>query len=359
MNTEHRAQVDRALLDRANAEYAAPERSETAAFVRLTDALERRKTARPWLPAATWSVSAASALLLIGLGFRWWGGAPVRQPAATLQLSAEPPRATEIPTKTQNQEIPNREAPSSTLERAVETPAPTDERTETPEAPETPKAVKRPRGAPLVPTQPVTAPSDTAQPSHTVTKPEDCLAFAREGQTERAQTCFVERARGNGLGAELALYELARLRRDVLGQAPAALAALAEYRERFPAGSLKSEVDVSRIELLVRLGRTGEALRESEALLASPAGAERSAELHLLRGGVLRQSGELRAAEREYALAERGSGNQAAEAAFGRAQCLEALGDRAGARAAYERAAQPSSAHRKEAERRLRALRSE
>ena len=72
----------------------------------------------------------------------------------------------------------------------------------------------------------------------------------------------MKRAEGSGLGAEMALYEVARLRRDVLADAAGALRALAEYRTRFPAGSLRREADMSQLELLVQLGRTDEALIE-------------------------------------------------------------------------------------------------
>ena len=96
----------------------------------------------------------------------------------------------------------------------------------------------------------------------------------------------------------MALYELARLRRDVLGDADGALAALGDYRQRFPAGSLRNEVEVSRIELLARLKRGPEALEASERLLGTPGGRERAAELRLLRGNVYRAAGSLREARR-------------------------------------------------------------
>jgi tetratricopeptide (TPR) repeat protein len=185
---------------------------------------------------------------------------------------------------------------------------------------------------------------------------EDCLALARDGQPRPAERCFVRRSQGAGLSAEMALYELARLRRDVLGDTQGALGALGDYRQRFPAGSLRNEVDVSRIELLARLERRQEALSASEQLLATPAGRERAAELRLLRGKVLRASGSLREAVAEYASAERLGGALADEATFLRAQCLEALGDVAAARQAYGRAAQSAGPRRSEARERLAAL---
>ena len=185
---------------------------------------------------------------------------------------------------------------------------------------------------------------------------EDCLALARDGRPRPAERCFERRSQGTGLSAEMALYELARLRRDVLGDTEGALGALWDYRQRFPAGSLRNEVDVSRIELLARLGRGQEALSASERLLATPAGRERAAELRLLRGNVYRSAGSLREAIGEYASAERLGGSLGEEATFLRAQCLEALGDVAAARQAYGRSAQSTGSRRNEAQARLAAL---
>lgn len=166
----------------------------------------------------------------------------------------------------------------------------------------------------------------------------DCLELANQGEYRAAEQCFGERATGAGLSAEMALYEKARLRRDVLHDARGALEALNEHRVRFPQGSLRPEVNLSRVELLAELGRGREALRESEALLASPTGKERAAELHVLRGNVYRRDlSDLRAADREYALAEQLGGALGAEASQLRGAVLEALGDVPGALSAYRR----------------------
>jgi len=187
---------------------------------------------------------------------------------------------------------------------------------------------------------------------------EDCLALARLGQARAAEDCFGERARGSGLSAEMALYEVARLRRDVLRDAPGALAALAEYRERFPRGSLRNEVDLSRVELLAESGQSREALQESAALLGTASGRERAAELHVLRGNVYRRDlGDLPAAAREYSQAERQGGSRGAEASRLRGACLEALGDVAGALQAYRRyASLPGQPHAAEVSRRIEQL---
>jgi hypothetical protein len=166
----------------------------------------------------------------------------------------------------------------------------------------------------------------------------DCLKLAHEGSPQQADRCFAERAAGSGLRAEMALYEMARLRRDSLGDGSAALVALSEYRQRFPGGTLRHEVDVARVELLVRLGQTREALRESEELLASPAGRSRAAELHVLRGNMYRTAlSDPKSAEAEFASAERLGGSLGVEAAYLRGLCLEALGDSRAALQVYQR----------------------
>jgi hypothetical protein len=166
----------------------------------------------------------------------------------------------------------------------------------------------------------------------------DCLSLARSGATREAEACFVERARGSGLGAEMALYELGRLRRDVLGDSRGALAALEQHAARFPSGSLRREVEMSALGLLVQLGRSREALARSSALLESQSGGERRAELHLFRGQVFRRNlNDIRAAEREYAQAEALAGSTAAEATYLRGLCLEALAEPRAASEAYRR----------------------
>jgi hypothetical protein len=143
----------------------------------------------------------------------------------------------------------------------------------------------------------------------------DCLARARAGEPRAAEQCFAAQTGGTGLGAELALYELARLRRDVLGDLRGALAALDDHRARFASGSLRQEVELFRVELLARLGRAHEALVSSAELLASPRGHERAAELHLLRGNVFRQDlGDPASAAREYRAAEARGGAAAQQA---------------------------------------------
>ena len=215
-----------------------------------------------------------------------------------------------------------------------------------------PAAVPNPGATP-----PTAAPASAQEPADTATAP-DCLSLARQGQTRDAETCFLKRAEGSGLGAEMALYEVARLRRDVLADASGALAALAEYRARFPNGSLRREADMSQLELLLQLGRSDEALKQSDELLSSSASGERAAELHLLRGHVLRKAQSRFAdAEHEYALAER-AGARGGEVTYFRALCLEALDRKSEAAALFAQyLEQPQRAYAEDARRRLERLR--
>jgi hypothetical protein len=164
------------------------------------------------------------------------------------------------------------------------------------------------------------------------------LDMARQGEPRAAEQCFGQRASGSGLSAEMALYEMARLRRDMLRDGAGALSALDDYRKRFPQGSLRHEVDITRVELLSDLGQGRQALRESEALLASATGRERAAELHMLRGNIYRHDlSDWKAGADEYAQAETFGGTAGAEATRLRGVRLEALGDSEGALAAYRR----------------------
>jgi len=255
-------------------------------------------------------------------------------------------------------ESPRRGRESANLdapERTMDAPAPVRERLD---RPATPRRAPRP-AEPAGPDRARGAGAGAAERElGRATTREDCLELARRGDPRAAERCFDQRAAGSGLGAEMALYEMARLRRDVLRDAIGALAALSAYRERFERGSLRNEVDLSRVELLAELGRSTDALRESAAMLAGGSGRERAAELHLLRGDVYRRDlRDLRSAAAEYAQAEALGGTRGAEASRRLGACLEGLGDSAGALAAYRRyVADPSRPQAAEVSRRIERL---
>lgn len=198
-----------------------------------------------------------------------------------------------------------------------------------------------PRAA--APAEPAAAPPDApgargaSEPPRTAGD-RDCLALARGGQARDAERCFVDQAAGAGLRAELALSELSRLRSDVLGEPTGALQALEQHRARFPAGSLRAEVDLSYVHLLARVGRSRDVLAETGRLLASGSAREREGELRMLRGNTLRTALEdYAAAEREYSVVESSGGKFAGEASYYRGVCFEALGNAAAAREAFRR----------------------
>jgi hypothetical protein len=94
----------------------------------------------------------------------------------------------------------------------------------------------------------------------------DCLRLARDGMTETALACLESQSTDPGLTGELALLELARVRRDVKGDLAGAERLLAEHEKRFPHSGLAAEARTGRIELLLRLDRPQEALAESQRL---------------------------------------------------------------------------------------------
>jgi hypothetical protein len=99
----------------------------------------------------------------------------------------------------------------------------------------------------------------------------------------------------------LALYELARLRRDVLGDANGALATLRSYARRFPSGAFRTEAAVTIVEILAAQGDDAGALAESERLLASGGAIERRSDLHALRARIFARRGDRSRAEAELA----------------------------------------------------------
>lgn len=188
----------------------------------------------------------------------------------------------------------------------------------------------------------------------------ECLAQARTGAAREAAECLEAAAARPGLDGEIALVELARLRRDALNDPKGSLAALSDYGARFPEGALREEALAASIDLLVRTGDGPGALAESERLLRRIGSQQRRAEIHLLRGNVLRVlEGDCRRADAEYAAAG-GSGAERVvdDAAFWRAVCLASLGERAAATQAFTQYLErPRAQHAADAKARLESLR--
>jgi Tetratricopeptide repeat len=337
------------LLREANREFST-ELDQPAAFRRVTERLaasreHRWPRAARWLVPATPIVAAALAAVFV-LAHRAKSDAapelvaenwrPRAEPHAEPLAAATDPasRADESPPQREDPKREPRGASARASTKAVSVPEPSA------------------RPGELSPTP---APQPPAPSADEDSKAPDCLSFARQGQTREAEACFLVRAKGSGLAAEMALYEVARLRRDVLADADGALRALAEYRERFPAGSLRREADMSQLELLLQLGRSADALKQSDELLSSSASGERAAELRLLRGHILRKQSRYAEAAREYELAE--GARARGEATYFRALCLEALGRAPEAAAAFSRyLEQPQRPYAEDARRRLEKL---
>jgi tetratricopeptide (TPR) repeat protein len=188
-----------------------------------------------------------------------------------------------------------------------------------------------------------------------------CAAPGAAGQTTVARlACWRGQVANGGLRAEVALYKVGTIARDELHDPPQALAAFEELRRRYPDGAMRIEAELSIVGLLARTGRYDDALTESATLLETRRAGERAAELHLLRGNVLREGlGDLGRALTEYRLASTSTGRPATvdEAAFLSAVTLEALGKRTEATAAYRAYLERTHpTHQAAAETRLRRL---
>jgi len=280
--------------------------------------------------------------------------APRPQPAVRERQSAESAAARDLPSAERTREAekqivgaPELAAPARPESAKRANPTPEDRR-----AGGSSKGLVR---------EEVAAPAEATGASSAARTPEarlDCSDMVNN-DAQAAEHCYVQRAaESSGLSAEAALYELARLRRDVRRDSKGALQALNDYRERFPQGSLRNEVGLSRVELLSELGRSREALNEAEALLGSAKGGERAAELYLLRGGIYRRDlSDFARAAQEYAQAEAFGGTAGAEATRLRGLSLEALGDVEGALEAYRRyLSGPVQPRKNEVNRRVEAL---
>jgi hypothetical protein len=165
---------------------------------------------------------------------------------------------------------------------------------------------------------------------------EQCQKLAKAGDSERALDCYRSLARAGGIGAEVASYQAARISAESLRDATRTLRMLDEHNARFPAGAMRVEVGWLRIQSLERAGRLDEALSESEALLAAPEGRTLSSDLHWLRARIYDGRSDCQRASSELVALVGEKGARGDEAEMKRAACLERLGRKDDARAAYE-----------------------
>lgn len=101
-------------------------------------------------------------------------------------------------------------------------------------------------------------------------------------------------------GQELALYTLGQQKLRTAGDLAGAAAAFAEYRMRFPSGSLRQEVDLSIIEILVRQQRIARAELEMSQFVSQYPSSERRLEIIFLRGNARRELDRCPDALRDY-----------------------------------------------------------
>jgi len=164
-----------------------------------------------------------------------------------------------------------------------------------------------------------------------------CKKLVSAGDVEHAVECYRTLARGNGIGAEVASYEAARISAEGLHDAPRTLRLLDEHSARFPGGNLRVEARWLRVQSLERVGRLDDALSESEALLAAPEGRALSSDVHWLRARIYddaRHDCQRAVSELVALVGERTARGDEAE--MRRAACLERLGRTSAALVAYQ-----------------------
>ena len=314
------------LLRAANRAYAAG-LYQPRAFA----ALKRRREQRARRRVQTWAAAVGVASFAAIVAARWLRSEAA--PDLTLAAAHVDLLAPRVP------------ALGARRAEALETPAPAPpsaerERVDAERIPsKRPPALPR-RRAELGAPHEVERPEPAEPPARAAPAPErppDCLEPARQGRREVAERCFVDAAAGQGLSAEMALLELARLRMDVWGDVAGAEQALRDHRQRFPQGSLSTEARLALVTALVQLGRAQEALDQSDALIADGQARDRLEQLRLLRGDLYqRKFGDCQRAIVEYAAISRASTARGDEAAFQRAVCLERLGRTDDAAFAYQ-----------------------
>jgi hypothetical protein len=178
-------------------------------------------------------------------------------------------------------------------------------------------------GAPVAPTESLNAP------------PPSLDTQAREARGVRRRV----NARPTALSAtadESPLAQESRLLARALDQLcvshddRAALATLAEYDARFPAGALRREAALARLDALTALGRTGDALQLLDTMDTT---GPRSLEVLVLRGELRANAGRQQDALADFdgALSSHLGRSLRERALYGRASCRSRLGDENGA----------------------------
>jgi ferric-dicitrate binding protein FerR (iron transport regulator)/TolA-binding protein len=171
---------------------------------------------------------------------------------------------------------------------------------------------------------PAPAPTPVSPPTPARDDVAEALELERHGDLRGAEESLKRALASPDARHDLALYQLAVLRQRRANDPQGALDALNRYRDLYPRGSLRQEVDLSIVEVDHTLGRTEATLAESAAFLSRYPQSERADEVRLLRGDILRQRGDCAKAIVEYRAV---SGGQALDdALYYWAYCQRQLG---------------------------------
>jgi hypothetical protein len=186
--------------------------------------------------------------------------------------------------------------------------------------------------APIAPHAPRPA-ARAAAPQPAVPAPEP--ARVRCEDEADPEPCWRSQAGGIGLSAETALYRLGQLRVR-RGDHGGALEAWREHRARFASGVLGEEIELALLEHQLERD-PGEALEIAHRFLRDRASSRQAAEVRAIRASLLQSRGDHAAALADYeaALGRRLSAPRREHVTFGRAACLDVLGRRDAADAAY------------------------
>ncbi len=192
--------------------------------------------------------------------------------------------------------------------------------------------VAPPAPAPVVPTPAAVPPPPVAAPAPTPDPMQEAHAALAAGDPNRAIELYRAVIARGGTAAENAEYEIGRVQRDRLHQAPDAIGTWKRYRSTHPNGLLRVETDVSIIEALVSSGDSNAALSEANDFLRRHSESERRAEIARIAGDLYRERGDYDHALGAYqtALAASHKREVTEYASFQRAACLVALGQTSG-----------------------------
>ncbi|MBS2032410.1 MAG: tetratricopeptide repeat protein [Deltaproteobacteria bacterium] len=254
--------------------------------------------------------------------------APVKPESAKVDVTPAPvvvAAAPKVERPAPHVEIPHREP---TRTQPIE-PKPTA--VETPPVPTPAPVPPAPVAAPEVPVIVRAEPTPLPTPAPPVDHYARALELAQQGHAREAAGLLQQVVDAHEPRADLALYELGRLRQRSLGDLPGALDAFERYQSSYPRGALNQEVAISTIEVQLALQKPGAALESLDGFLAHYPGSERAHEMRLLRANLHRDRRDWSEAIDDYRKLE--GTPSAAEALFFTAFCQRQSGDLAGAEA--------------------------